>query len=120
MSNAIYGGHAFGYFKPKQGRKEEFELALQNRDKLMPWIKEYSPIELVTKDDPPVYLDYAANAPPAAGELPKDPTHSSIYGLKLAERMKEVGLPCTVAYKDAPGGPHPGVAQFLVQRLKAK
>ena len=30
-----------------RGRAEEFDLLIANRDKVMPWIKEYSPIELV-------------------------------------------------------------------------
>ena len=34
---------------PRQGRSrpEEFELLIANREKVLPWIKEYSPIELV-------------------------------------------------------------------------
>ena len=50
MPNAIYGGHAFGFAGagPQRGR-EEFELLIANREKVLPWIKEYSPIELVTQ-----------------------------------------------------------------------
>ena len=40
-----------------RGREEEFELLLK-ADSVLPWIKEYSPIELVSKDDPPIYLGY--------------------------------------------------------------
>jgi acetyl esterase/lipase len=120
IPNAVYAGHAFGYSKPKQPRAEEFKLALADREKLAPWIKEYSPIEHVSKDDPPVYLEFGAQAPPAPGELPKDPTHSAIYGLKLAEVMKPLGLEVHVAYNGAPGGPHPGVTKFLVAKLTGK
>jgi acetyl esterase/lipase len=45
--NSRYGGHAFGL-----GSFAEFLAA---RDRLQPWIAEYSPYALVTKDDPPVY-----------------------------------------------------------------
>ena len=52
--------------------QQEFELLIANREKVLPWIKEYSPIELVSTDDPPIYLDfprqeYAAERGPTAG-----------------------------------------------------
>ena len=58
MPNAIYGGHAFGFAGPGRSRAEEFELLIPNREKVLPWIQEYSPIELVTSDDPPLFLEY--------------------------------------------------------------
>lgn len=120
MPNATYAGHAFGYSKPRQSREAEFNQALADREKILPWIKEYSPIELLSKDDAPVYLEFGANAPPAAGELAKDPTHSAVYGVKLAERMKPMGLEVTVAYRGAPGGPFPGTTKFIIAKLTAK
>ena len=48
--NSRYGGHAFGL-----GSFADF---LKQREKILPWIGEYSPYALVTKDDPPVYLIY--------------------------------------------------------------
>ena len=50
-------------------------------EKIPPWIKEYSPYELVSADDPPVFLYYSA--PPALGKNQKDPTHTSNFGVKL-------------------------------------
>ena len=44
--NSRYGGHAFGF-----GNFAEF---LAGRDKILPWIKEYSPYALVTADAPDV------------------------------------------------------------------
>ena len=121
MPNASYAGHAFGYYKPApHSRADEFKEALADREKLIPWIKEYSPIELVTKDDPPIYLEYGNNVPPASGELAKDPTHSAVYGVKLAEVMKPLGLEVVVAYKGAPGGPHPGIVKWTIAKLTAK
>src|SRR6516164_5990085 len=46
MPNYRYGAHAFG--------KKNLEVVLKERETLLPWIKEYSPIEHVSKDDPPV------------------------------------------------------------------
>ena len=87
-SNAIYGGHAFGFATRGRSRADEFELLLAQRDSVLPWIKEYSPIELVSPDDPPIYLDYPnQKAPPVVGQNELDPTHSAIYGIKLAEKL---------------------------------
>jgi acetyl esterase/lipase len=121
MPNANYGGHAFGFRKAKGSRKGEFEQALANRNKILPWIREYSPIELVSKDDPPVFLAYPGqDKPPVAGEKQKDPTHSAVYGIKLAERLKEAGVECVVTYPGGPKSKYAGVADFLIAKLKGK
>ena len=102
IPNAIYGGHAFGFAEKGRSRPEEFELLLANRDKVLPWIKEYSPIELVTSDDPPIYLDYPnQKAPPKVGQHEADPTHSAMYGVKLAEKLKAAGIEVVVSYPGA-------------------
>src|SRR6185503_20213686 len=41
MPNANYAGHAFGFSAKGRGRPEEFEMAFANREKILPWIKEY-------------------------------------------------------------------------------
>jgi acetyl esterase/lipase len=121
MPNATYGGHAFGFRAPKQSRQAEFEKALANRDKILPWIREYSPIEMVTKDDPPVFLAYGGQGkPPVVGEKQKDPTHSAVYGLKLAERCKEVGVECVLVYPGAPKSKYASTTAFLIAKLKGK
>src|SRR5436190_683746 len=74
MPNAIYGGHAFGFAAAGRTRPEEFELLIANREKALPWIKEYSPIELVGKDDPAIFLDYPnQKSPPKIGQEESDP-----------------------------------------------
>jgi enterochelin esterase-like enzyme len=121
MPNAIYGGHSFGYKADGRNRAEEFALALENRDKLLPWIREYSPIELVSKDDPLVYLDYPRqDKPPVAGERQTDPTHSAVYGVKLAERCQQVGAMAIVAYPGAPKSSYASPTAFLIARLKGE
>src|SRR5262249_38905238 len=51
--NSRYGSHAFGIFKKVNGRDEmDFEAFLEQREKILPWIQEYSPYALVTPDDP--------------------------------------------------------------------
>ena len=87
IPNGRYGGHAFGFMDPNdlKTRDARFAEFLEHRDEVLPWIKEYSPIELVSADDPPVYLIY--RSPPALGEEQKDPNHSANYGLKLEENV---------------------------------
>jgi len=119
MPNATYAGHAFGFAADGRARREEFRLALENRDKILPWIREYSPIELVTKDDPPVFLDYPAqDKPPVAGEEQRDPTHSAVYGIELEKKMKEVGVECVVAWPGHKSANYGGIRDFLVTKLK--
>ena len=99
IPNARYGGHAFGFAGKGRERGEEFKLLLANREKVMPLIKEYSPIELVTKNDPPIYLDYPEQKQlPKAGQEEPDPTHSAMYGVKLAEKLEATGVEVVLAY----------------------
>jgi len=120
MPNAIYGGHAFGFAAPGRDRAAEFDLLMAKRDEVMPWIKEYSPIELVDKNDPPLYLDYSGKNPPVLGESPPDPTHSPIYGVKLAERCKPLGVECIVTYKTAENKEYGSTTKFLISKLMGK
>jgi len=108
--NSNYGGHAFGL--------PQFQKFLEGRDKIMPWIKEYSPYELVTADDPPIFLSY--NAPPALGQEQKDPTHTANFGVKLQEKCRSVGVECHLAYQGAKDPEYRGVGDFLIAKLKGK
>ncbi len=121
MPNAIYGGHAFGFAEKGRSRAQEFDLLTENRERVLPWIREYSPIELATKDDPPLYLDYPnQKTPPVFGEKQTDPTHSALYGLKLEAKLTPLGVECVVAYpagrKDEKYG---SIAKFLIAKLTA-
>lgn len=121
MSNAEYAGHAFGFFAEGRSRKEEFELLLANREKLLPQIKEYSPIEWVSKDDPPIYMDYVREPEPAPiGAAQRDPTHSPINGMKLAEELKDVGVEAVVSYKGNEDKTYGSIGAFLIKKLDAK
>lgn len=119
MPNAVYGGHAFGFAAPGRSRAEEFEQLLPNRDKVLPWIKEYSPIELLTSDDPPLYLHYPnQKTAPVLGQNEPDPTHSSIYGIQLAEVAKRKQVEVILVSPQNPSTEYPTAQSFLVARLK--
>jgi acetyl esterase/lipase len=121
IPNSIYGGHAFGFAAPGRQRAQEFDLLIENREKVLPWIKEYSPIELVSKDDPPLYLDYPnQKSPPMAGQREADPTHSAMYGVKLAEKLKAAGIEVVVAYPGNKDEKYGSIQTFLIEKLTAK
>ena len=121
MPNANYAGHAFGFWVKGGQRPQEFEQALTNREKIMPWIKEYSPIELVSKDDPPIYLDNPnQKTPPVVGQEGPDPTHSAIYGIKLIERTEPLGLEVVLSYPGHQDEKYGSVQKFLIAKLKGE
>jgi len=119
ISNSIYGGHAFGFAAKGRSRAEEFELLLKNRETVMPWIREYSPIELISSDDPSLFLEYPGQkTEPVFGGKEPDPTHSAIYGIEFAKRCKEMKVECIVSY---PNHKHPDFdssVDFLIKKLK--
>lgn len=121
IPNSIYGGHAFGFAADKRSRPEEFELLIANRERVLPWIKEYSPIELVTPDDPPIYLDYPnQKKPPVIGQPEQDPTHSAVYGVKLAEKLGSAGVEAVLAYPGHEDPKYGSVTKFLIEKLQAR
>ncbi len=118
ISNSVYGGHAFGFHAQGRSRAEEFDLLTKNRESVLPWIKEYSPIELVSSDDPPIYLDYPnQKSPPTVGQSEPDPTHSAVYGLKLAERLRAAGVEAVFAYPGAKDAIYGSPTKFLIAKL---
>jgi acetyl esterase/lipase len=119
MPNAEYAGHAFGFAAPGRNRREEFELLIVNREKMLPWIKEHSPIELVSADDPPIYLEFARQStPPVIGQRQADPTHSAIYGIKLAEKLQGAGVEAVLSYQDHEDLEYGSVHAFLTEKLQ--
>ena len=117
--NSRYGGHAFGFMDPNDPKTRDTRFAefLAHREEVLPWIREYSPIEHVTSDDPPVYLIYSSA--PALGEPQTDPTHTANYGVKLQEKCKSVGVECELVWPGAPDVRHANVDAYLIERLKA-
>lgn len=108
IPNIGYGGHAFGF--------GSFQAFLDGREKILPWIAEYSPYALVTSDDPPIHLWYRNG--PAVGENQKDPTHSANFGVKLKERLDEKGVRCELVHADTQNAEHKSGVEFLIALLK--
>jgi hypothetical protein len=116
--NSNYGGHAFGFKGDPKNGLSQFQQFLEGRETILPWIKEYSPYELVTADDPPIFLSYGS--PPALGQAEKDPTHSANFGLKLQEKCRSVGVECYLAYSGAADLKYRNINEFLIAKLKGK
>ncbi len=112
MPNYGYGAHAFGL--------PNFQSLIDNREKVLKWIKEYSPIELVTKDDPPIALFYTGDKDVKVGDSPKDPTHSVILGMKLEERLKATGVEVILVYPGRPSEKYKNSTDYLIDRLTRK
>lgn len=106
--NSKYGGHAFGL--------PNFKAFLEYRDAIMPWIKRYSPYHQVSKDDPPIYLEYFGK--PAIGQKQKDPTHTANFGVKLQEHCQANGVACELFYPGLKDAKHKSTTDFLITELK--
>lgn len=115
--NSGYGGHAFGFNANPAKKTSRFAEFLAGREKILPWIAEYSPYALVTADDPPVYLTYSRA--PALGQDQPDPTHTSNFGVKLQEHCKEIGVACELVYPGAPDVKHAKLDGYVIEALKA-
>jgi acetyl esterase/lipase len=120
MPNARYGGHAFGVRTPTN-RDGAFQTFFEQRDKLLPWIEEYSPITHVTKDDPPVFLEYPSQKKPAVkGEAQDDPTHSALLGMILMEKLEAAKVEAILVYPGKTHEKYKTSADFLIDRLRVK
>ncbi len=115
IPNATYGGHAFGFIWDKSDPTVEIRSFLKHREEVLPWIKEYSPYELVTKDDPPVYLYYTSA--PLKGSEPKDPTHSANYGALLAGKLEQLGMPYEFVHTESKNPKHKTIEEYLIDTL---
>jgi acetyl esterase/lipase len=113
FTNPGYGGHAFGNY----AYGKDFEKFLADREKLLPWIVEYSPFTLVSAGDPPVYLSYG-NKPPALG-LSTHSIHGATFGVGLQKRCIELGVECHVVFPGAPDAKYTSPIEYLVATLKA-
>ncbi|PQO41965.1 alpha/beta hydrolase [Blastopirellula marina] len=108
MPNYGYGAHAFGLYN--------LEAVIEKREELMPWIEKYSPMSHVTEDDPPIAMFYGG-AVPVVGDSPKDPTHSAIMGVKLAEKLKETGVDVVLVHPGVKDKPYRNSTEYLIDHL---
>jgi acetyl esterase/lipase len=108
IANNQYGNHAFSF--------PSYQVFLDKREEILPFIKANSPYELVTADDPPVFLFY--DSPLVMGQEWKDPPHSANFGGGLVEKMKKVGAPYEFYYQGANNGQFPNLLKFITDHLQ--
>lgn len=108
MPNYGYGAHAFGL--------ANFQKLIDERERVLPWIKEYSPIEHASNDDPPIGLFYGGEEP-VVGSSPKDPTHSAIMGVKLKERLDELKVDVVLVHTGVASPQYKNSTEYLIDRL---
>lgn len=106
VPNSGYGGHAFGF--------ASFADFLSARQKLLPWINEYSPYAHVSAGDPPVSLFYNKYLEADLG------AHSPQFGFNLQKRCQELGLFCDVLYDRAAGFEQNEATFYLIKSLTAQ
>jgi acetyl esterase/lipase len=106
--NSRYGAHAFGL--------NNFTEFLAERERILPWITEYSPYSHLSDNDPPLYLFY--KRAPALGQEQEDPTHSANFGVTLKEVCDAIGVSCELAYTQKPEQIHTEcISDFLIKYL---
>lgn len=88
-----YGGHAFGVNPDRERGLDRREVYQADREKFLPWIKVYSPMELISKDDAAGFFIYYRDKP-ALGKEAGDPTHTANYGVKFYEKCLEKKVSC--------------------------
>jgi hypothetical protein len=111
MPGYTYGAHAFGL--------KTLDEVEKNRETLAAWIKEYSPITHVTKDDPPIGLYYGTGKGKGPdGKERDDFTHSPVLGQKLAEKLKATGVEVVYHSTAEPDAKLPTATAFLIHYLK--
>ena len=97
-----------------------FDESLSKRDQLLPLIKLWSPDELLTKDAPPIFIeyDYGLTPPPnvaPAGYL----AHSPRLALGFQKLAQERGATCYVMFPGHPPEKYTDMWNFLVKQLTA-
>jgi acetyl esterase/lipase len=101
---------------------EVFEYVLAQRERIRPWIKAFSPYELVTSDDPPVFLNYAARPNTLPPVDHGHAVHHPAFGKRLDTRLREHGVESHFVAKDVqvddPRYRRGGARAFLIDKLR--
>jgi len=75
----------------------------------------------VTKDDPPVFLEYPAQKkPPVKGEAQDDPTHSALLGMILMKKLRAANVEAILVYPGKTHEKYKVSADFLIDHLKSR
>jgi acetyl esterase/lipase len=78
---------------------------------------EFSPINHVSRDDPPVLLIYPTVTPLPAADA-GTAIHHGMFGVKLKEKADAAGADCTLLYAEKPDYASKEAVEFLLKHLK--
>jgi len=112
-----YGAQAFGIHEPG-GVKPSFEKFYASREKLLPLINEYSPAALLTRDGPPIYLDYRDISLTPSKPLSNFYAHAPLFGIGFLGLCQEVGREAYLRYPGRAETRYGSWPAFIIARLK--
>ena len=96
-----------------------FAESLKRRDEFLPWIKEWSPENLLSPDDPPIYFENNWGLTQPEGVATMDYlVHSPRWALGFQKRAREKGVACYVKYPDHPTEKYVDIWDFLARQGK--
>ncbi len=79
---------------------------------------EASPIELLTPDDPPVFMNYGLpNTPLGPESTPKEQVHHPLFGIRLKVAMDALGVEAVLRYPDHCEDSYEDKTDFLSKKL---
>ena len=95
-----------------------FADSLKKRDELLPLINQWSPDALLTKDAPPIYIQYDWGLTKPAEILEANYTiHSPKLALGFQQLAQSKGVICYVKFPDHPSEKYASLWDFLVKQL---
>jgi acetyl esterase/lipase len=110
-----YGAHAFGV---STGRTpHDFAKFVAARDRLLPWIRRYSPAALVRREGPPIFLDYLDFSLTPCEALDAYFTHSPGFGVGFAAECARLGRECHLRYEGQEDARYASWQAFLLAEL---
>lgn len=104
-----YGPQAFGI--------KGFEAFLAARQRLLPWIREYSPAALLSRSSAPIFLDYRNISLVPFEPLGGYYTHSPRFGIGFLNLARQAGAECYLHYEEHEAERFGSWHQFLIERL---
>ena len=110
-----------GYDAPHRSFSETF--GVESKREYMKIARQISALSLITADDPPIFMSYGM-APD--DPVPTDPgrargwkVHHVVFGVKLKERMEELGIEADLKYPGA-RTTYRSSARFFIEKLTHK
>jgi acetyl esterase/lipase len=114
-----YGPHAFAIPAPVAGEGgSRFDAFVAARERLRPWIAEYSPAAMLRRDTPAIFMDFLQLSLTPSEPLDAYYTHSPGFGVGLLAQARTVGAECSLRYDGHEDSQFQNWQQFLIAKLK--